>query len=238
MATAVPQTQIPGVFHRRSRRHCRHRNRRWLSGRRRQRAAQHHAEDATEILTANYRPARRTNVNCFLIHSKGRTALIETGCGTYMQETGGQDAEEPGSSRRRTPPTSTPSCSRTCTRTIPPASLTERLASASLTTPSLSSTKMSRSTGSTMATSPAQPSASAICIFKCAREQIAPYMDRLKPFTCGEVFPGVTAIPRPGHTPGHTNFLIESGDRATADLGRHRPRPRGPDRPARSLHGL
>ena len=41
-------------------------------------------EDAAAILAANHRPARRTNVNCFLIHSKGRTALVETGCGTYM----------------------------------------------------------------------------------------------------------------------------------------------------------
>jgi glyoxylase-like metal-dependent hydrolase (beta-lactamase superfamily II) len=25
------------------------------------------------------------------------------------------------------------------------------------------------------------------------------------------VFPGVTAIPRPGHTPGHTTFIVSSG---------------------------
>ena len=25
------------------------------------------------------------------------------------------------------------------------------------------------------------------------------------------MFPGVTAIPRPGHTPGHTTFMISSG---------------------------
>ncbi|MGR3496082.1 hypothetical protein [Citreimonas sp.] len=27
----------------------------------------------------------------------------------------------------------------------------------------------------------------------------------------GEVFPGVTAIPLPGHTPGHTGYQISSG---------------------------
>src|SRR3546814_14351266 len=30
-------------------------------------------------------------------------------------------------------------------------------------------------------------------------------------FREGEVLPGVTAIPAPGHTPGHTTYLIESG---------------------------
>jgi glyoxylase-like metal-dependent hydrolase (beta-lactamase superfamily II) len=25
------------------------------------------------------------------------------------------------------------------------------------------------------------------------------------------VFPGVTAIPRPGHTPGHTTYMVSSG---------------------------
>jgi glyoxylase-like metal-dependent hydrolase (beta-lactamase superfamily II) len=48
--------------------------------------------------------------------------------------------------------------------------------------------------------------------FKCAREQIAPYSDRMRTFTGGEVFPGVIAIPRPGHTPGHTTYMISSGN--------------------------
>jgi glyoxylase-like metal-dependent hydrolase (beta-lactamase superfamily II) len=48
--------------------------------------------------------------------------------------------------------------------------------------------------------------------FAAARQQIAPYRDRLKLFRDGEVFPGVTAIPIPGHTPGHTAYAIASGD--------------------------
>jgi glyoxylase-like metal-dependent hydrolase (beta-lactamase superfamily II) len=47
--------------------------------------------------------------------------------------------------------------------------------------------------------------------FAAARQQIAPYRDRLKQFRDGEVFPGVTAIPIPGHTPGHTAYAIASG---------------------------
>ena len=47
--------------------------------------------------------------------------------------------------------------------------------------------------------------------FQAAREQTAPYKDRWRLFRQGEVFPGVTAIPRPGHTPGHTTFMVSSG---------------------------
>jgi glyoxylase-like metal-dependent hydrolase (beta-lactamase superfamily II) len=47
-------------------------------------------------------------------------------------------------------------------------------------------------------------------MFQQAREQCAPYATRMRTFKEGEVFPGVTAIPCPGHTPGHTAFLIES----------------------------
>jgi hypothetical protein len=44
------------------------------------------------------------------------------------------------------------------------------------------------------------------------REQITRYKDRTRLFQKGDVFPGVTAIPCPGHTPGHTSFLISSGN--------------------------
>ncbi len=47
-------------------------------------------------------------------------------------------------------------------------------------------------------------------MFQQAREQTAPYRDRMKTFTQGEVAPGITAVPCPGHTPGHSAFLIES----------------------------
>ena len=39
----------------------------------------------------------------------------------------------------------------------------------------------------------------------------APYRDRIRRIKDGEVLPGITAMLRPGHTPGHTNWLIQSG---------------------------
>ena len=48
--------------------------------------------------------------------------------------------------------------------------------------------------------------------FLAGREQVAPYENRTRLFKQGEVFPGVTAVPSHGHTPGHTAYLIASGD--------------------------
>ena len=46
-------------------------------------------EKARQLLTDAFRPARRTSVNTFLIHSKGRTAIVDTGSGNYLQPTAG-----------------------------------------------------------------------------------------------------------------------------------------------------
>jgi glyoxylase-like metal-dependent hydrolase (beta-lactamase superfamily II) len=46
---------------------------------------------------------------------------------------------------------------------------------------------------------------------KKPRALTAPYRDRIRRLKDGEVLPGITAMLRPGHTPGHTNWLIQSG---------------------------
>jgi glyoxylase-like metal-dependent hydrolase (beta-lactamase superfamily II) len=46
---------------------------------------------------------------------------------------------------------------------------------------------------------------------KAQRTVTAPYRDRIHRIEDGEVLPGITAMLRPGHTPGHTNWLIQSG---------------------------
>jgi glyoxylase-like metal-dependent hydrolase (beta-lactamase superfamily II) len=43
------------------------------------------------------------------------------------------------------------------------------------------------------------------------RATLAPYKGRIRRIKDGEVLPGITAMMRPGHTPGHTNWLIQSG---------------------------
>ena len=46
---------------------------------------------------------------------------------------------------------------------------------------------------------------------KAQRAATAPYRDRIHRIKDGEVLPGITARLAPGHTPGHTNWLIQSG---------------------------
>lgn len=51
--------------------------------------------------------------------------------------------------------------------------------------------------------------------FKMARDAVAPYIaaQRYKTFAANdEPVPGIKAVPLPGHTPGHTGFLIGEGD--------------------------
>ncbi len=52
--------------------------------------------------------------------------------------------------------------------------------------------------------------------FEAGRIQLSPYMaaGRMRTFQEGEVLPGVTAIPIPGHTPGHTAYVVSSGDKS------------------------
>lgn len=47
--------------------------------------------------------------------------------------------------------------------------------------------------------------------FLVARQTFDGYRDRLRTFDAGEVLPGVTAMPLPGHTDGHTGYRLESG---------------------------
>jgi len=51
-------------------------------------------------------------------------------------------------------------------------------------------------------------------LFDGARSAVAPYEANLHLFPSlrHEVLPGISAMPLPGHTPGHTGYLVESGD--------------------------
>jgi glyoxylase-like metal-dependent hydrolase (beta-lactamase superfamily II) len=55
-----------------------------------------------------------------------------------------------------------------------------------------------------------------------AKKQLTAIQDRVTKFEVNkEIIPGITAIPTPGHTPGHVAFRITSGDRSmvhTADV--------------------
>ncbi|ALX16654.1 MBL fold metallo-hydrolase [Burkholderia cepacia JBK9] len=48
--------------------------------------------------------------------------------------------------------------------------------------------------------------------FLIARQAFDGYRDVLRTFDEGDVLPGIRAMPLPGHTDGHTGYVIESGD--------------------------
>jgi len=60
--------------------------------------------------------------------------------------------------------------------------------------------------------SPSRSPPETLEFFEGARLAIAPYADRIRTIRDGPVFPGVTAVTQPGHTPGQTAWSIESGD--------------------------
>ncbi|MBN3787263.1 MBL fold metallo-hydrolase [Burkholderia sp. Ac-20353] len=48
--------------------------------------------------------------------------------------------------------------------------------------------------------------------FLVARQVFDAYGDKLRTFDDGQVLPGISAMPLPGHTDGHTGYVIESRD--------------------------
>ncbi|WP_412530190.1 MBL fold metallo-hydrolase [Burkholderia lata] len=48
--------------------------------------------------------------------------------------------------------------------------------------------------------------------FAKARQVFDAYDDRLRLFDDGQVLPGISALPLPGHTDGHTGYVLESRD--------------------------
>src|ERR1700749_3118200 len=167
--------------------------------------------DATKLLEGSMRPGRRTSVNCYLVYSAGRLALIETGSGDYLLPTAGklqQNLRAAG---------------------VDPASIEKGILthlhpdhSAGLTDPK-TGTKLFPNAelvvhenepqhwqdDGAMARSGEREKK---LYFQVPREQMAPYHNVMQRYSGSvEVFPGVTSVPLHGHTPGHSGYMISSG---------------------------
>ena len=55
--------------------------------------------------------------------------------------------------------------------------------------------------------------------FLIARQVFDGYRDKLRTFDGGEVLPGIRAMPLPGHTDGHSGYLLESHDQGVLAWG-------------------
>ena len=168
-------------------------------------------DQARAILVDAFRPVRRISINAFLVHTKEGPVLVDTGTGGSMGATNGW-----------------------IVRNLATAGVETKDVSAVLLThmhPDHSAGLTDPSTGK-----PIFPNAELVMheaeprywlddaelarapndrtrsMFEHSRVQIAPYKRRTRLFSGGEVFPGVVAMPIPGHTPGHTGYLISYGD--------------------------
>jgi glyoxylase-like metal-dependent hydrolase (beta-lactamase superfamily II) len=166
--------------------------------------------EAERMLSAAFRPGRRTSVNCYAVWSAGRLALIETGAGSYLQPSAGQLQRNLAAAGIK--PAAVERVLLTHMHPDHSAGLTDR-ASGQRRFPNAELVvheNEPRHWDDEAAMARASERAKAL-YFQAGREQIAPYRDRLRPFSDAvEVFPGVRTMPLLGHTPGHTGYLISS----------------------------
>jgi glyoxylase-like metal-dependent hydrolase (beta-lactamase superfamily II) len=168
------------------------------------------AEELVRALRASFRDELVFSVNAFLVHAAGRVALIDTGSGTYL---GPKLGDLPANLKAAgVAPTDIDTVLLTHIHPDHSAGLADKdtgarhFPNAELVVHEneprhwFDDARMARVSDlyKTMH-------------FLWGREQTRPYLDRMRTFTQGEVFPGVTTIPAHGHTPGHTAYLIESG---------------------------
>jgi len=167
-------------------------------------------DKARQILTEAFRPARRTSVNTFLIHSRGRTAIVDTGSGNYLQPTAG--FVQRNLAGAGIDPKSIDTVLLTHMHPDHSAGLTD-MSNGQLLFPNAELVVHENEPAYWFddgEMSKADERARQL-YFLAGREQVEPYRKRMRLFREGEVFPGVTAVPSLGHTPGHTAYLIASG---------------------------
>jgi glyoxylase-like metal-dependent hydrolase (beta-lactamase superfamily II) len=168
-------------------------------------------EKAQQILQDAFRPARRTSVNAFLVHSKGRLAIVDTGSGNYLQPSAGfvqRNLAAAGIDAKKID-----TVLLTHMHPDHSAGLTD-MSNGALLFPNAELVMHENEPAHWFddgALAKADERAAKL-FFQAGREQVAPYKKQTRLFKQGEVFPGVTAIPCHGHTPGHTAFLVASGN--------------------------
>lgn len=164
------------------------------------------------IMTEAFRPSPpRISVNCFLIQSGGRTGIVDTGSGDSMGPTLGKlpamlalmgVAPEDVDTVMLThmhPDHSNGLTANDGSRLFPNAELVVAEAEVNHWHDDAAMARANER--------------QRVRYFEWGRHQVAPYLaDRLN--AVGEVMPQVSAVPLAGHTPGHTGYMVASGEEA------------------------
>lgn len=207
----VPQQQIPGVYHRRiGDIVVTALSDGYLDGT--LEVLQNISQDeSARLLADNFRPGRRTSVNCYAIRSAGRLALIETGSGNYLLPTAGQLQRNLAAAG--IDPADIEAVILTHMHPDHSAGLTEMPSGRKLfpNAELVVHENEPRHWHDDSAMAKASERAKKL-YFQAAREQIAPYHNVMRTYRGSvEVFPGVRSVELHGHTPGHSGYLVSSG---------------------------
>lgn len=165
--------------------------------------------DAAALLQAARRgPAPRSSVNAFLVQSGGRTVLVDAGAGTKAYPSLGRlhgSLAEAGVS-----PGDVDALVMTHLHIDHWGGLTTGDGAAAFPRAELVMPAAEAGYWLDAATAAAAPD-DAKPRFAGAQAAVAPYRDRMRTFAGSEATPGLRAVALPGHTPGHTGYLIEGG---------------------------
>ncbi len=169
-------------------------------------------EDADRVLKAGHRTSPpRISINCFLLRAGGRTAIVDNGSADSMGPTLGRLPEM--LSLAGVSPEEIDTVLQTHLHPDHSNGLTRADGTRNFPNAEVVVSEADMEHWHDDATMARANERQRLRYFQWAREQIAPYRDRLKP-AVGEVFPNVRAVPLPGHTPGHTGYVIEASGRS------------------------
>jgi glyoxylase-like metal-dependent hydrolase (beta-lactamase superfamily II) len=164
--------------------------------------------EAERLLRDAHRPAPpRISVNAFVIHSGGRVALVDTGSADSMGPTLGHMPKHLAAAGIE--PASIDTILLTHMHPDHSNGLTGPDGAARFPHVELVVSERDVDHWHDDAAMASATERQKLRFFRWAREQIKPYQGRRRDAR-GEVFPGVTALPLPGHTPGHTGYLVAS----------------------------
>lgn len=169
-------------------------------------------EAAADLLQQSFRaPAPRSSVNAFLVQGNGSTVLIDTGAGGSLGPTMGR--LQANLSAAGVAPDDVDTVVMTHLHPDHAGGLASPAGAPMFPRAELVVSQLEADFWLNEATAAVAPD-DAKPYFAGATAAVAPYRARLRLFTGTDVAPGIQAHPLPGHTPGHTGYLVGSGDTA------------------------